>query len=142
MTETKRYNVRGMSIDEILTVVERDIDGLIDENEENFRIDMQDAGFPAEGVNECIERRRAEKIAWHKATLADMRRFLEARWQGRSTKMSKTTRRHYTIEDLDDALDDERAKLVIWRSEAIRELRACLLGTQREASHGKLTSAK
>jgi hypothetical protein len=44
--------------------------------------------------------------------------------------MSMTKRRHYTIEDLDDAIEDERAKLVIWRCEALRELRACLLGTQ------------
>jgi hypothetical protein len=39
-------------------------------------------------------------------------------------------RRHYTAEDIESAIEDERAKLVIWRSEALRELRACLLGTQ------------
>lgn len=43
--------------------------------------------------------------------------------------MSKT-KRHYTIDDIKSAIEDERARLVIWRSEALRELRACLLGTQ------------
>jgi hypothetical protein len=42
--------------------------------------------------------------------------------------MSKTRRQHYTADDIESALEDERAKLVIWRSEAIRELRACLYG--------------
>jgi hypothetical protein len=78
MTETKqRYNVRGMNIDEIMALVEKVINGLIDENEENFRIDMLDGGVLLEDANECIESRRAEKIAWCKATLADMRWFLE-----------------------------------------------------------------
>lgn len=76
MTETKqRYNVRGMNIDEIMALVEKVINELIDENEENFRIDI--GGLLLEDAKECIESRRAEKIAWHKATLADMRRFLE-----------------------------------------------------------------
>jgi hypothetical protein len=43
--------------------------------------------------------------------------------------MSKI-RRHYTFEDIESAIEDERAKLVIWRCEALRELRACLLGAQ------------
>jgi hypothetical protein len=77
MIETKRYDVRGMSVDEIMALVEKDIDGLIDENEENFRIDMLDDGVLLEDANECIESRRDEKIAWRTATLADMRRFLE-----------------------------------------------------------------
>jgi hypothetical protein len=34
-----------------------------------------------------------------------------------------TTRRHYTFEDIEDALEDQRAELAIWRSEALRELR-------------------
>jgi hypothetical protein len=76
MTEIKqRYNVRGMNIDEIMALVEKVINELIDENEENFRIDI--GGLLLEDANECIESRRAEKIAWHKATLAGMRRFLE-----------------------------------------------------------------
>jgi hypothetical protein len=54
--------------------------------------------------------------------------LLQARFRRkrRSTKMS-TTRRHYTIEDIDEALEDQRAQLAIWRCEALRELRACLL---------------
>jgi hypothetical protein len=39
-----------------------------------------------------------------------------------------TTSQHYTIEDVESAIEDQRAELVIWRSEALRELRACLLG--------------
>jgi hypothetical protein len=76
MKETKRYNFRGMNINERMALVEKVIDELIDENEENFRIDMLDDGLLIEDANECIESRRVEKIAWHKATLADMRRFL------------------------------------------------------------------
>ena len=38
--------------------------------------------------------------------------------------------KHYTFEDIESAIEDERAKFVIWRNEALRELRACLLGTQ------------
>lgn len=38
--------------------------------------------------------------------------------------------KHYTFEDIEFAIEDERAKFVIWRNEALRELRACLLGTQ------------
>ena len=53
------------------------------------------------------------------------------RWQGRD-KMSTT--KHYTIADIEDALEDERAKLVIWQSQALRELRA-LLG--RDAVSGQ-----
>jgi len=41
--------------------------------------------------------------------------------------MSKT-KRHYTADDIESAIEDERSELVIWRSEALRELRACLLG--------------
>jgi hypothetical protein len=44
-----------------------------------------------------------------------------------------TTRRHYTFEDIESTIEDERAKFVIWRCEALRELRACLLATQRPA---------
>jgi hypothetical protein len=40
------------------------------------------------------------------------------------------TRRHYTFDDIESAIEDERAKFVIWRCEALRELRACLLATQ------------
>jgi hypothetical protein len=34
--------------------------------------------------------------------------------------------KHYTVDDLNDAVEDEQAKFIVWRSEAIRELRACL----------------
>ena len=44
------------------------------------------------------------------------------------------TRRHYTIDDIESALEDERAKLVIWQCQALRELRA-LLG--RDAVSGQ-----
>jgi hypothetical protein len=77
MTETKRYDMRGMNINERMALVETVIDGLIDENEENFRIDMLDDGLLHEDADACIESRRPEKIAWCRATLADMRRFLE-----------------------------------------------------------------
>jgi hypothetical protein len=76
MTDTKTYNVRGMSLDGIMRLVEKEINERLEDGEEQFRIDMQDAGFPAEDVNECIESRRAEKIAWRKETLAEMRRLL------------------------------------------------------------------
>jgi hypothetical protein len=61
------------------------------------------------------------------------------------------SKRHYTIDDIESAIEDERAKAVIWRNEAIRELRACLLGTAQGSprpvagattSHGKHSSAK
>jgi hypothetical protein len=39
-----------------------------------------------------------------------------------------TAGQHYTIDDIESAIEDEQAKLVIWRCEALRELRACLLG--------------
>jgi hypothetical protein len=77
MTETKRYDVRGLNIDGIMALVAKVIDGLIDENEENFRIDMLDGSQQLEDANKCIESRRAEKNAWRKATLAEMRRLLE-----------------------------------------------------------------
>ena len=67
MTETKRYNTRGMNIDEIMKLVEKEIDELFEDKEEQFRIDLQDAAFPADDADECIESRRAEKIAWRKA---------------------------------------------------------------------------
>ena len=76
MTETKRYNTRGMNIDEIMKLVEKEIDEMFEDKEEQFRIDLQDAAFPADDANECIESRRAEKIAWRKETLAEMRRLL------------------------------------------------------------------
>jgi hypothetical protein len=41
-----------------------------------------------------------------------------------------STKRHYTIDDLYEARDDERSKLVVWRHEVIRELKARLRGTQ------------
>jgi hypothetical protein len=52
VTKTKRYNVRGMGIDERMKLVEQTIDELIDENEENFRIDMLDDGLPLEDAEE------------------------------------------------------------------------------------------
>jgi hypothetical protein len=76
MTETKRYDVRGMNINERMALVEKVINELIDENEENFRIDMLDGGLLLEDANACIASRRTEKIAWCKATLAEMRRLL------------------------------------------------------------------
>jgi hypothetical protein len=76
MTETKHYDVRGKSIDEIMALVEQAIDELIDENEELFRISMLDDGQLPGDADACIESRRAEKIAWRKATLAEMRRLL------------------------------------------------------------------
>jgi hypothetical protein len=36
--------------------------------------------------------------------------------------------KHYTVDDIQSAIEDEQAKLLIWRYEALRELRACLLG--------------
>jgi hypothetical protein len=77
MTETQSYNVRGKTLDQIMVLVAKVIDGLIDENEENCRIDMLDGGVLLEDANKCIESRRAEKNAWRKATLAEMRRLLE-----------------------------------------------------------------
>ena len=47
--------------------------------------------------------------------------------------MSKT-RRHYTADDIQSAVEDEQAKFKIWRYEALRELRA-LLG--QDAVSGK-----
>ena len=41
-----------------------------------------------------------------------------------------TAGQHYTIDDIESAIEDEQAKLVIWRCEALRELRACLLGQE------------
>jgi vancomycin resistance protein YoaR len=79
MTETKHYNVRGLNLDEIMRLVEKEIDSTLESKEEEFRIDMQDAGFPAADTDEYIEARRAEKIAWRRETLADMRRLLERR---------------------------------------------------------------
>ena len=46
--------------------------------------------------------------------------------------MSKT-RRHYTFEDIESAIEDERTQLVIWRCQALRELRACLFGDAQES---------
>jgi hypothetical protein len=34
-----------------------------------------------------------------------------------------TTRKHYTIEDIEDAKEDQRAELEIWCCDALRELR-------------------
>jgi hypothetical protein len=34
--------------------------------------------------------------------------------------------KHYTIADIESAIEDERAKFKIWRYQALRELRACL----------------
>jgi hypothetical protein len=76
MTETKRYSVRGKNIDETMKLVAETIDDLIDENEELFRISMMDGGVPIEAADACVESRRAEKIAWRKETLAEMRRLL------------------------------------------------------------------
>ena len=45
-----------------------------------------------------------------------------------------STTKHYTIADIEDALEDERVKLVIWQCQALRELRA-LLG--RDAVSGQ-----
>jgi hypothetical protein len=36
--------------------------------------------------------------------------------------------KHYTIDDLHDAREDEQAKFMVWQCKALRELRACLLG--------------
>jgi hypothetical protein len=41
-----------------------------------------------------------------------------------------STTKHYTIEDIEDAKEDQRAELEIWRCDALRELRACLLGQE------------
>ena len=49
-----------------------------------------------------------------------------ARWQVGKMKHMK----HYTADDIEMSIEDERAKFVIWRCEALRELRACLLATQ------------
>jgi hypothetical protein len=46
--------------------------------------------------------------------------------------MSKT-KRHYTFEDIESAIEDEHARLVTWRCEALRELRACLFGGAQES---------
>jgi hypothetical protein len=73
----QRYDVRGMNINERMALVKKVIDRLIDENEENFRIDMLDGGLLLEDANACIESQRAEKADWRKKVLANMRRFLE-----------------------------------------------------------------
>jgi hypothetical protein len=64
------------------------------------------------------------------------RRQARTRWKvGAMSKQRKhgglhMSMKHYTIEDIDEALEDQRAEMAIWRCEALRELRACLLGTQ------------
>jgi hypothetical protein len=77
MTKSKRYDMRGLNINERMKLVEQTIDGLIDENEENFRIDMLDDGVLLEDAEECLDSQRAEKAEWRKEVLADMRRFFE-----------------------------------------------------------------
>jgi hypothetical protein len=76
MTDVKRYNVRGMNIDQALALIGKEIDDIFEEKEEQFRIDTEDAGFPADEVNDLIESRRAEKSQWRKDALAEMRRLL------------------------------------------------------------------
>lgn len=77
MTETKRYSVFGMNINERMKLVAEAIDEFVDENEENFRIDMLDDGVLLEDANEYIESQRAKKAEWRTEVLAEMRRFLE-----------------------------------------------------------------
>ena len=73
MTETKRHNVRGKNIDQIMALCAEAIDELVDENEELVRISMMDGGVPIEDADACIESRRAEKTAWRAETLKEMR---------------------------------------------------------------------
>ena len=46
--------------------------------------------------------------------------------------MNKTRRHHYTIADIESAVEDEQAKFLIWRHQALRELRALLGQDQRQ----------
>jgi hypothetical protein len=74
---TKRYDMRGLNINERMKLVAEAIDEFVDENEENFRIDMLDDGVLLEDANEYIESQRAEKAEWRTEVLAEMRRFFE-----------------------------------------------------------------
>jgi hypothetical protein len=76
-SSTKHFSGRGMSVDEMLTVFEKELDEIFEDKEEQFRIDIQDAGFSAEDAEECLDSQHAEKAEWRKKALADMRRFLE-----------------------------------------------------------------
>jgi hypothetical protein len=77
MTDAKRYNVRGMNIDEIVTVAGKAIDEIVEESQTNFIIDIQDDGYTAEDAEAVFESQRASMAAWRKKTLADVRSFLE-----------------------------------------------------------------
>lgn len=72
---TKRWNVRGKSIDQIMNLVEKTIDELLAENEEILRIQMFDGGVSLDDADACVESRRSEKAEWRKETLAEMRRL-------------------------------------------------------------------
>jgi hypothetical protein len=73
----KKYNVRGMNIDEMVAVAGTALDGLVEESQINFIIDMQDDGYTAEDAEEVLESQRARMAAWRKKALADVRCFLE-----------------------------------------------------------------
>jgi hypothetical protein len=55
----------------------RAFDGLVEESQINFIIDMQDDGYTAEDAEEVLESQRARMAAWRKKALADVRCFLE-----------------------------------------------------------------
>ena len=51
---TKRWNVRGKSIDQIMNLVEKTIDELLAENEEILRIQMFDGGVSLDDADACV----------------------------------------------------------------------------------------
>jgi hypothetical protein len=53
-----------------------------------------------------------------------------------------STKRHYTIADIESALEDQRAKLEIFRHDAIRELRKELTQNAVRAVSGKDGASK
>ena len=74
---TKRYDMRGLNINERMKLVEQTIDEFVGETEGNFCIDVLNDGLLLEHAEDFLDSQRAEKAEWRKKVLADMRRFFE-----------------------------------------------------------------
>jgi hypothetical protein len=72
----KKFNTRGMNIEQIVAVAGKAIDEIVEESQTNFTIDILDDGYTVEDAEAIFESQRIKMAEWRKEALAEMRRLL------------------------------------------------------------------